>query len=68
MPGAGGPPGEPGAPGMPAMPPGWFIMSIVPLNFGAAAAPFRAKLHFEHVWAVSGFWVPQFGQNTRTSE
>lgn len=37
-----------------ALPPGWFIMSIVPLNFGAAA-PFRLKLHFEHVGAVSGF-------------
>jgi hypothetical protein len=34
------------------------------LNFGAAA-PFRLKVHFEHVAAVSGFWVPQFGQNTR---
>jgi hypothetical protein len=32
----------------------WFIMSIVPLNFGAAAA-FSAKLHLEHVWAVSAF-------------
>jgi hypothetical protein len=34
--------------------PGWFIISIVPLNFGAAA-PFRLKLHFEQVCAVSGF-------------
>jgi hypothetical protein len=42
---------------------GWFI-SIVPLNFGAAA-PFRLKLHLLQVCAVSGFWVPQFGQNTR---
>jgi hypothetical protein len=33
------------------------------LNFGAAAL-FRWKLHFEHVWAVSAFLVPQFGQNT----
>jgi hypothetical protein len=41
-----------------------FIISMVPLNFGAAA-PFRLKLHFEHVAAVSGFCVPQFGQNTR---
>src|SRR4051794_40205891 len=39
-------------------------MSIVPLNFGAAA-PFRAKLHFAQVIALSAFWVPQFGQNTR---
>lgn len=40
----------------------WFII-IVPLNFGAAA-PFNWKLHFEHAWAPSGFWVPQLGQNT----
>jgi hypothetical protein len=40
----------------------WF-MSIVPLNFGAAA-PFRLKPHFMHVDAVSEFCVPQFGQNT----
>jgi hypothetical protein len=39
-------------------------MSIVPLNFGAAA-PFRLNPHLEHVVAVSGFCVPQFGQNTR---
>jgi hypothetical protein len=39
------------------------VISIVPLNFGAAA-PFKLKLHFVHVWAVSGFCVPQFGQNT----
>jgi hypothetical protein len=39
---------------------------MVPLNFGAAA-PLMLKLHFEHVCAVSGFCVPQFGQNTRTS-
>jgi hypothetical protein len=32
---------------------GWFI-SIVPLNLGAAA-PFRLKLHFVQVCAVSGF-------------
>jgi hypothetical protein len=32
---------------------GWFI-SIVPLNFGAAA-PFIWKLHLLHAWAVSGF-------------
>jgi hypothetical protein len=40
-----------------------FIISIVPLNFGAAPA-FKLKLHFEHVADVSGFCVPQFGQNT----
>jgi len=38
-------------------------MSMVPLNLGAAA-PFKLKLHFEQVGAASGFWVPQFGQNT----
>jgi len=46
-----------------ACPPGWFIISIVPLNFGAAP-PLRLKLHLVHVAAVSGFCVPQFGQNT----
>lgn len=61
---AGGAPGAgAGAPGRGAAG-GAFIMSIVPLNFGAAA-PFRLKPHFEHVVAVSGFCVPQFGQNTR---
>lgn len=54
-----GPPGG-GAPGW--GPDGWFI-SIVPLNFGAAA-PFRLNPHFVHVDAVSEFCVPQFGQNT----
>lgn len=43
--------------------PGVFIMSMVPLNFGAAA-PFKLKPHLLHAAAVSGFWVPQFGQNT----
>ena len=47
-------------------------MSMVPLNFGAAAAPpppFSAKPHFVQVAAVSGFCVPQFGQNKgRTSD
>jgi hypothetical protein len=47
----------------PGAPPGVFIMSIVPLNLGAAA-PFRLKPHFVQAVAVSGFWVPQFGQNT----
>gem|GEM_PF-3392776 len=46
-----------------AAPCGWFIMSMVPLNFGAAA-PFKLKPHLVHADAVSGFWVPQFGQNT----
>lgn len=43
--------------------PGWFIISIVPLNFGAAV--FIANPHFVQVVAVSGFCIPQFGQNTR---
>lgn len=64
--GPGGAAGEGGA-GLggaaPGAPPGVFIMSIVPLNFGAAA-PFRLKPHFVQAVAVSGFWVPQFGQNT----
>jgi hypothetical protein len=47
----------------PGAPPGVFIMSIVPLNLGAAA-PLRLKPHFVQAVAVSGFWVPQFGQNT----
>lgn len=64
---AGGAPGG-GAAGVPPTPGGsppacCDDMSIVPLNFGAAA-PFKLKLHFVHVWAVSGFCVPQFGQNT----
>jgi hypothetical protein len=40
----------------------WFIISIVPLNFGAAA-PFRLNPHFLQVVAESSFSVPQFGQN-----
>lgn len=40
-----------------------FIMSIVPLNLGAEA-PLRLKPHLEQTAAVSGFCVPQFGQNT----
>ena len=43
---------------------GEFIMSIVPLNFGAAA-PFRLNPHFLQVVAASSFSVPQFGQNTQ---
>jgi hypothetical protein len=42
----------------------WFIISIVPLNLGAAA-PFKLKLHLLQAGADSGFWVPQFGQNTK---
>lgn len=57
---------EPGRGGAPGAPPGWFIMSIVPLNFGAAPV-LSAKLHLAQVCAVSVFWVPQFGQNTTTS-
>ncbi len=40
-----------------------WLMSIVPLNFGAEA-PFRLNPHLTHVDAVSEFCVPQFGQNT----
>jgi hypothetical protein len=47
-PGAGRPGGAVGGGGMPGAAPGWFIMSIVPLNFGAAAL-FKWKLHLEHV-------------------
>jgi hypothetical protein len=67
------PPGRGGsaAPPLPGGAPGgdgggtacWLDISIVPLNFGAAA-PFKLKLHFEHVCAPSSFFVPQFGQNT----
>jgi hypothetical protein len=32
---------------------GAFIMSIVPLNFGAADAAFKAKPHLAHAVAVS---------------
>jgi hypothetical protein len=42
---------------------GAFTISMVPLNFGAAA-PFRLKPHLLQVVAVSAFCVPQFGQNT----
>jgi len=45
---------------------GWFIISIVPLNFGAAA-PLMLKPHFVHEVAVSVFLVPQFGQNKSAS-
>jgi hypothetical protein len=50
-------PGAPGAPAAGRGPPGagelWFIMSIVPLNFGAAL--FIANPHLVQVCAVSGF-------------
>jgi len=65
-----GAPGAPGAaaPGAPlgrGTPPccGEFIISMVPLNLGAAA-PFRLKPHFLQVFELSSFSVPQFGQNT----
>jgi hypothetical protein len=59
--------GAPGAAGAPGTPPAcWLVMSIVPLNFGAAA-PFKLKLHFPQVCAVTSLFVPQFGQNTATS-
>jgi hypothetical protein len=41
-------------------------MSIVPLNFGAAA-PLMLNPHLVQVVAVSGFCVPQFGQNKSAS-
>ena len=40
-----------GAAGFPAV--GAFIISIVPLNLGAAAAAFSAKPHLAHAVAVS---------------
>ena len=63
-PGAGAPPaaGAPPPPGRGTFG-GAFIISIVPLNLGAAA-PFKLKPHLVHVDAVSSFCVPQFGQNT----
>jgi hypothetical protein len=45
---------DPGRGGAPGIEPGWFIMSIVPLNLGAAAA-FSWKPHLAHVGAVSVF-------------
>jgi hypothetical protein len=52
--GGGGAPGA-GAPAPPGrgMLGGAFIMSMVPLNFGAAEAAFNAKPHFAHAVAVS---------------
>ena len=63
-PGGGAPGAGAGAPGR--RPAGAFIISIVPLNFGAAA-PFRLNPHFLQVVAASSFSVPQFGQNTRST-
>jgi hypothetical protein len=62
--GAGAPGAGAGAPGR--RPAGAFIISIVPLNFGAAA-PLRLNPHFLQVVAASSFSVPQFGQNTRST-
>ena len=42
---------------------GLFIINIVPLNFGALPG-FKVKPHFVQLLDVSGFCVPQFGQNT----
>jgi hypothetical protein len=39
---------------MPAAPPS-FIINIVPLNFGAAAALFNANPHLVQAWEFSGF-------------
>ena len=67
--GRGGIAGAPGAPGGAGGPPDapcacWLDISIVPLNFGAAA-PFKLNPHFTQVCAFgSSFLVPQFGQNT----
>jgi hypothetical protein len=44
---------------------GAFTMSMVPLNFGAAA-PLRLNPHFLQLVAWASFSVPQFGQNTLT--
>jgi len=66
---AGAPGAGPAGPGAGAgfAAPAWFIMSMVPLNLGAAA-PLMLKPHFVQVVAVSGFFVPQFGQNKSASE
>jgi hypothetical protein len=54
-PGAGAAGAAAGAPGRGTAAGGAFIMSIVPLNFGAAVAGFSAKPHFAHAVAVSRF-------------
>src|SRR5690606_24257056 len=63
-PGFGPPAAGPAAPGR-GTPCGAFIISMVPLNLGAAA-PFRLKPHFLQVFELSSFSVPQLGQNTIT--
>ena len=63
---AGGAAGGAGAAGFAACA-AWFVISIVPLNFGAAA-PLMLNPHLVQVVAVSGFFVPQFGQNKSASE
>lgn len=60
--GAGAAGGEAWAAAAAAKPAGAFIISIVPLNRGAAV-PFRLKPHFVQLLAVSSFCVPQLGQN-----
>jgi hypothetical protein len=52
--GAGGCGAAPGRGGAPGIEPGWFIISIVPLNLGAAAV-FSWNPHLAHVGAVSVF-------------
>jgi hypothetical protein len=61
--GAGAGPAAAGGAARGAAATGEFIMSIVPLNLGAAA-PLRLKPHFWHFTPLSSFCVPQFGQNT----
>lgn len=58
-----GPPAAGAAPPGRGTPCGAFIISMVPLNLGAAA-PFRLNPHFLQVFELSSFSVPQFGQNT----
>jgi hypothetical protein len=53
-PAGGAPPGA-AAPGRGTAAGGAFIMSIVPLNLGAAAAAFSVKPHLAHAVAVSWF-------------
>src|SRR5690606_35449665 len=58
-----GPPAAGAVPPGRRTPCGAFIISIVPLNLGAAA-PFMLKPHFLQVFELSSFSVPQLGQNT----
>jgi hypothetical protein len=64
--GAEGGGGTAGAPGAGAGGADAFIISMVPLNFAGApaAGALSAVPHFEQLVAPSGFWAPQFGQNT----